>query len=98
MRTLIVASCLLLVTVVVSGQLIPAVRTTERRTVQTTDGRSIAGLVLGEGMADLYQAILSDIEAHDYDVFTRRAHLGTMAKVSRLPRIWWQSRQAGELA
>jgi hypothetical protein len=53
MRTLIVASCLLLVTVVVSGQLIPAVRNTERRTVQTTDGRTIAGLVLGEGMADL---------------------------------------------
>jgi alcohol dehydrogenase (cytochrome c) len=54
MRTLIVASCLLVVTVVVaSAQLIPAVRTTERRTVQTTDGRTIAGLVLGEGMADL---------------------------------------------
>ena len=39
--------------VVASAQLIPAVRTTERRTVQTTDGRTIAGLVLGEGMADL---------------------------------------------
>jgi 15-cis-phytoene synthase len=48
--------------------------------------------------ADLYQAILNDIEAHDYDVFTRRAHLGAMAKVSRLPRIWWQSRRPGELA
>lgn len=48
--------------------------------------------------ADLYQAILSDIEAHDYDVFTRRAHLGAIDKVSRLPRIWWQSRRAGESA
>lgn len=44
--------------------------------------------------ADLYQAILSDIEAHDYDVFTRRAHLGAIDKVSRLPRIWWQSRRS----
>lgn len=46
--------------------------------------------------ADLYQAILSDIETHDYDVFTRRAHLGAIAKVRRLPRIWWQSQRAGE--
>jgi len=44
--------------------------------------------------ADLYQAILSDIEAHDYDVFTRRAHLGAIDKVSRLPRIWWKSRRS----
>src|SRR3954467_357913 len=53
MRTLVVASCLLLATAIASAQLIPAVRTTERRTVQTTDGKKIAGLVLGEGMADL---------------------------------------------
>ena len=26
--------------------------------------------------ADLYRAILTDIEAHDYDVFSRRAHVG----------------------
>ncbi len=42
--------------------------------------------------ADLYRAILSDIEAHDYDVFTRRAHIGKLGKIARLPRIWWQSR------
>jgi phytoene synthase len=44
--------------------------------------------------ADLYQAILSDIEAHDYDVFSRRAHIGAMGKLMRLPGIWRRSRKA----
>jgi phytoene synthase len=39
--------------------------------------------------ARLYEGILDDIEAHDYDVFKRRAHLGTRAKLARLPGIWW---------
>ncbi len=38
--------------------------------------------------AQLYCAILDDIEAHDYDVFTRRAHLSTWGKLQRLPGIW----------
>lgn len=38
--------------------------------------------------ADLYEAILEDIEAHDYDVFTRRAHLSAWGKLRRLPGIW----------
>ncbi|OUC07166.1 hypothetical protein RY27_16535 [Litorilinea aerophila] len=38
--------------------------------------------------ADLYRAILDDIEAHDYDVFSRRAHIGTWAKVRRVARLW----------
>lgn len=42
--------------------------------------------------ADVYRAILDDIEAHDYDVFTRRAHVSTWGKLRRLPRLWWQSR------
>jgi phytoene synthase len=42
--------------------------------------------------SDLYRAILSDIEAHDYDVFNRRAHVNTLDKVFRLPRIWWRNR------
>ncbi len=42
--------------------------------------------------AELYRAILRDIEAHDYDVFHRRAHVGWLGKLSRLPRIWWLSR------
>lgn len=41
--------------------------------------------------AELYRAILKDIEAHDYDVFQRRAHVGWLGKFSRLPRIWWNS-------
>ncbi len=40
--------------------------------------------------AELYRAILEDIERHDYDVFRRRAHLGGWGKVSRLPGIAWR--------
>ena len=43
--------------------------------------------------ATFYRAILDDIEAHDYDVFTRRAYVGTWGKVSRLPAIWWKSKR-----
>lgn len=50
------------------------------------DGRFAIGAAAG-----LYQAILDDIEAHDYDVFSRRAHLSAAAKVRRLPGIWWRS-------
>lgn len=42
--------------------------------------------------AELYQAILDDIEAHDGDIFSRRAHLTTWGKLRRLPGIWWRSR------
>ena len=37
-----------------------------------------------------YQGILDDIENHDYDVFNRRASLGTWAKISRIPALWWK--------
>ena len=43
--------------------------------------------------SDLYRAILSDIETHDYDVFNRRAHVNAWGKVRRLPRIWWHNHQ-----
>ncbi|MBK7894277.1 MAG: squalene/phytoene synthase family protein [Candidatus Promineifilaceae bacterium] len=43
--------------------------------------------------ADFYAAILHDIEQHDYDVFTRRAHIGKWAKLRRIPSLWWQTRQ-----
>lgn len=42
--------------------------------------------------AGLYRAILEDIEQHDYDVFSRRAHIGLSGKLRRLPGLWWQSR------
>lgn len=35
-----------------------------------------------------YQGILDDIERHDYDVFTRRASLNALGKVSRIPALW----------
>lgn len=45
--------------------------------------------------AELYQGILQDIEAHDYDVFARRAYVTKWGKVRRLPGIWWRSRTVG---
>jgi phytoene synthase len=42
--------------------------------------------------AELYRAILEDIEAHDYDVFSRRAHLSDRKKLALLPGIWWRAR------
>lgn len=44
--------------------------------------------------ADLYKAILRDIELHTYDVFSRRAHVGLPGKMGRLPRTWWRSKRA----
>ncbi|GAB4510026.1 MAG: phytoene/squalene synthase family protein [Anaerolineae bacterium] len=43
--------------------------------------------------AELYRGILADIEAYDYNVFDRRAHLSTTAKLSRIPKIWWRNRR-----
>lgn len=43
--------------------------------------------------AELYRGILTDIENHDYDVFSRRAHLSTPGKLRRLPGIWLRSRR-----
>jgi phytoene synthase len=43
--------------------------------------------------AELYQGILGDIEAHDYQVFARRAHLTTWGKLRRLPGIWWRTQR-----
>lgn len=43
--------------------------------------------------AELYRAILEDIEAHDGDVFRRRAHVSFGGKLRRLPGIWWRAHQ-----
>jgi phytoene synthase len=43
-------------------------------------------------MCSLYSAILDDIEAHDYDVIHRRAHVSNWSKLRRLPGIWWRNR------
>jgi phytoene synthase len=37
--------------------------------------------------ADLYRRILDDVEAHDYDVFTRRAHVSTPRKLLGLVNL-----------
>ena len=41
--------------------------------------------------ADFYAAILNAIEANDYDVFHRRAHISGAKKLAMLPKIWWHS-------
>ncbi len=43
--------------------------------------------------ANLYEGILTDIERHDYDVFSRRAHVSPRGKLARLPGIWWRTRR-----
>lgn len=42
--------------------------------------------------AELYQAILTEIERRQYNVFAGRAAVSTWGKVQRLPGIWWRSR------
>ncbi len=46
--------------------------------------------------AGLYRGILTEIEKHDYDVFGRRAHVSTGAKLRMLPGIWWRARRGSE--
>jgi phytoene synthase len=41
---------------------------------------------------ELYRGILEDIEANDYQVFTRRARVTGWDKLRRLPGIWWRAR------
>ena len=49
------------------------------------------GRVAVAAAAELYRGILSDIEAHEYDVFRRRAYIGNRQKAARLPGIWWRA-------
>lgn len=42
--------------------------------------------------AELYRAILEDIEAHEGDVFHHRAYVSNWKKLVRLPGIWWRSK------
>jgi len=36
----------------------------------------------------LYQGILDEIEKNDYNVFTQRASLSAIGKVSKVPALW----------
>lgn len=42
--------------------------------------------------AELYAAILTDIEAHQYDNLNRRAFISKRQKLVRLPGIWYRAR------
>jgi phytoene synthase len=44
--------------------------------------------------AELYRAILVDIEARDCDVFAGRAFVSRWGKLRRLPGIWWRAHSA----
>jgi 15-cis-phytoene synthase len=44
--------------------------------------------------AELYRAILTDIEQRRADVFSGRAHISAWGKARRLPGIWWRSVKA----
>lgn len=43
--------------------------------------------------ARLYEAILADIEAADYNVFTRRSYVSTWKKLKMLPGLWLESKR-----
>ena len=47
--------------------------------------------------AELYRAILGQIEANDMDVFSRRARVSGLGKVQRLPGIWWKAKTCGRV-
>jgi phytoene synthase len=42
--------------------------------------------------ATLYRGILDDLEAHDYNNFTRRSYVNKRGKLSRLAQAWWKIR------
>ena len=42
--------------------------------------------------AELYRAIMDDIEEHNCDVFSRRAHTTKREKLVHLPGIWWRAK------
>jgi phytoene synthase len=44
--------------------------------------------------SDFYQGILDAIEANDYDVFSKRASLGALDKLKRLPGLWLKLKKA----
>lgn len=45
--------------------------------------------------AELYQAILQQIETNDYDVFNQRASVSKFGKLRMLPGIWWRANRGG---
>jgi len=47
--------------------------------------------------AEFYRGILDDIEMHDYDVFTRRAHVSNWDKLCKLSGIWHRSRTPNQV-
>lgn len=51
------------------------------------DGRMAIG-----ASAVFYSGILDDIEAHDFDVFHRRANLSAWEKIRRIPALWFKVR------
>lgn len=55
-------------------------------TLLNKDGRFSIGAA-----GELYQLILDEIESNDYDVFTKRAYVKKIKKLSMLPSIWYRA-------
>lgn len=49
-------------------------------------------------ISEIYLDFLDDIEAHDYDVFHRRAGISNRRKLMSLPGIWYRARRRGYAA
>ncbi len=47
--------------------------------------------------AEFYRGILDNIEMHDYDVFTRRAHVSNWDKLCKLSGIWHHNRKPNQV-
>ncbi|HEY3289512.1 MAG TPA: squalene/phytoene synthase family protein, partial [Anaerolineae bacterium] len=57
------------------------------------EGRLAVGTAIS-----LYQSILGRITANDFDVFNKRAHLSTAAKLCRVPGIYLRVRRLQDCA
>lgn len=66
-----------------------------RRAMPGIDLLPAAARVATGAIAELYLGMLDDIEAHDYDVFNRRARVSNVAKLLRLPGIWYRAQWRG---
>ncbi|TSA86060.1 phytoene/squalene synthase family protein [Deinococcus detaillensis] len=92
-----------------AGQVTPPYRALMRYLTQQarawyTEGRAGLPYLHGSGRlavtaaARAYEGILADLEANDYDNFSRRAHVSGPRKLLMLPGAWWEVKSQPKLA